>query len=37
VDLAYLWGGAIVVAGQLLRDIVGQAAAWNPIARVLIG
>jgi hypothetical protein len=37
VDPAYLWGGAIVVAGQLLRDIVGQTAAWDAIARALIG
>jgi hypothetical protein len=37
VDPAYLWGGALVVAAQLLRDIVGQMAAWNAIARALIG
>ena len=34
---AYVWGGAIVVGGQLLRDIVGQTAMWKAIARAIIG
>jgi hypothetical protein len=37
VDPAYVWGGAIVVGGQLLRDIVGQTAMWKAIARAIIG
>jgi hypothetical protein len=37
VDPAYLWGGALVVAGQVLRDPVGQTATWNAIARAIIG
>jgi hypothetical protein len=37
VDPAYVWGGAVVVAGQMLRDPVGWSAAWNAIARALIG
>jgi hypothetical protein len=37
VDPAYVWGGAVVVAGQMLRDPVGRSAAWNAIARALIG
>jgi hypothetical protein len=37
VDPAYLWGGAIVVAGQLLREAVGQTAIWNAFARAIIG
>jgi hypothetical protein len=37
VDPAYLWGGALIVVGQLLRDPVGRSAAWNAIARALIG
>ncbi len=37
VDPAYLWGGALVVGGQVLREIVGPTAAWHAIARALIG
>jgi hypothetical protein len=37
VDPAYIWGGAIVVAGQVLREVVGQTAAWQALARALIG
>jgi hypothetical protein len=37
VDPAYVWGGAVVVAGQLLRDVVGQTAAWHAFARAIIG
>jgi hypothetical protein len=37
VDSAYVWGGAVVVAGQALRDIIGQTTAWQAIARAVIG
>ena len=37
VHAVYLWGGLLVVAGQILRDIVGRTAAWHAVARVLIG
>ena len=37
VDPVYVWGGAIVVAGQFLREVVGQTAAWNAFARAIIG
>ena len=37
VDPVYVWGGAIVVAGQLLREVVGQTALWNAFARAIIG
>jgi hypothetical protein len=37
VDSAYLWGGALVVAGQMIRDPIGQTAAWNALARAVIG
>jgi hypothetical protein len=37
VDPVYVWGGAIVVVGQLLREVVGQTAAWQAFARAIIG
>jgi hypothetical protein len=37
VHPAYLWGGAIIVAGQTLRDPIGHLAAWHAVARALIG
>jgi hypothetical protein len=37
VHPAYLWGGAIVVASQVLREPVGRSDAWHALARVLIG
>jgi hypothetical protein len=37
VHPAYLWGGAIIVAGQALRDPIGHLAAWHAVARALIG
>ena len=37
VDPVYVWGGAIVVAGQVLRDVVGQTAAWQAFTRAFIG
>ncbi len=37
VEPAYVWGGAIVVAGQLLREVVGQTALWNAFVRAIIG
>jgi hypothetical protein len=37
VHRAYLWGGAVIVAGQALRTPLGQTDAWLAVARVLIG
>jgi hypothetical protein len=37
VDPAYVWGGAIVVGSQFLREVVGQTAVWQAFARALIG
>ncbi|HLG57727.1 MAG TPA: hypothetical protein VI485_20455 [Vicinamibacterales bacterium] len=34
---AYLWGGLLIVAGQWLRDVVGQTEAWHAFARTLLG
>jgi hypothetical protein len=37
VHPVYVWGGALVVGNQLLRDVVGRTEAWHALARVLIG
>ena len=37
VHREYVLGGLLVLAGQVLRDIAGQTAAWHAFARVLIG
>jgi hypothetical protein len=37
VDPAYVWGGALIVGGQVLRAIIGPTAAWHAITRALIG
>jgi hypothetical protein len=33
----YVWGGLLVVAEQVSRDMVGRTAAWHALARHLIG
>jgi len=37
VHPAYLWGGAFVLASQVLRDPVGRLDIWHAVARLLIG
>jgi uncharacterized membrane protein YoaK (UPF0700 family) len=36
VHPAYVWGGALIVASQPLRLMVGQTAAWRGIARMIL-
>ncbi len=37
VHPAYLWGGALILASQVLREPVGRVEAWHAVARLLIG
>jgi hypothetical protein len=37
VDRAYLWGSGLIVAGQVLRGVVGPTEQWHAVARALIG
>jgi hypothetical protein len=37
VHAVYVWGGLLVVAAQVSRDLVGRTAAWHAFARLLIG
>jgi hypothetical protein len=37
VHAVYVWGGLLVVAAQVSRDLVGRTAAWHAIARLPIG
>jgi hypothetical protein len=37
VHQAYVWGGLVLVIEQALRIPVGETAAWQAIARVIIG
>jgi hypothetical protein len=37
VDPAYVWGGALIIAGQILRGAVGRSEPWHSFARGLIG
>jgi hypothetical protein len=37
VHPAYLWGGLLMVAAQVSRDLVGRTAAWHAVAHLLIG
>ncbi len=37
LDPTYVWGGAIVVAGQLLREVVGQTATWRAFVGSILG
>jgi hypothetical protein len=36
VHPAYLWGGALIVASQPLRLVVGQTDAWRAVARMIL-
>ena len=36
VDPVYLWGGLLIVAGQLLRTVVGETETWHAIARAIL-
>src|SRR5205085_12548370 len=36
VHPAYMWGGALIVASQPLRLIVGQTAGWRAIAAMIL-
>jgi hypothetical protein len=37
VHPAYIWGGLLLVAEQVLRIPVGDTAAWQAIAHAIIG
>jgi hypothetical protein len=37
VHQAYIWGGLLLVIEQALRIPVGNTAAWQSIARAIIG
>jgi hypothetical protein len=37
IGRTYLWGGALIVAQQPLRELVGHTAAWQTFARMIAG
>jgi hypothetical protein len=36
VHAVYVWGGLLIVASQLLREVLGRTEAWHAIARMIL-